>query len=151
MPSTVTSPDARVNDRASARRCRSSKVVDALSDVLRAVRLTGAVFFDIHASEPWVAETPAGASIVAAIFPGADHLIPYHVVTDGSVWGWVVDQPPVHLSTGDIIVFPQGDAHVMSSAPGCGARRTCRCIDGRATGSSRLRSRWARAVDAPPI
>ena len=32
--------------------------MDALSDVLRAVRLTGAVFFDIKASEPWVAETP---------------------------------------------------------------------------------------------
>ena len=92
--------------------------MDALSDVLRAVRLTGAVFFDIHASEPWVAETPAGASIVAGIFPGAGHLIPYHVVTNGSVWGWVLDQPPVHLSTGDIIVFPHGDAHVLSSAPG---------------------------------
>ena len=37
--------------------------MDALSDVLKAVRLTGAIFFDIHASEPWVAETPAGRSI----------------------------------------------------------------------------------------
>ena len=34
--------------------------MDALSDVLKAVRLTGAIFFDIHASEPWVAETPRG-------------------------------------------------------------------------------------------
>ena len=43
--------------------------MDALSDVLRAVRLTGAIFFDIHASEPWVAETPAGQSIASGIFP----------------------------------------------------------------------------------
>ena len=50
-----------------------------LSDVLRAVRLTGAVFFDVHASEPWVAETPPGGSIVGSIFPGAEHLISYHV------------------------------------------------------------------------
>ncbi|MEJ1961178.1 MAG: cupin domain-containing protein [Gammaproteobacteria bacterium] len=34
--------------------------MDALSDVLRAVRLSGAVYFDIRAAEPWVAETPAG-------------------------------------------------------------------------------------------
>jgi hypothetical protein len=32
--------------------------MDALSDVLKAVRLTGAVFFDVRASDPWVAETP---------------------------------------------------------------------------------------------
>lgn len=92
--------------------------MDALSDVLRAVRLTGAIFFDIHASEPWVAETPAGRLIVSKIFPDAEHLIPFHVVTQGSCWGSVLDEPPVHLSAGDIIVFPHGDAHTMSSAPG---------------------------------
>jgi AraC-like DNA-binding protein len=92
--------------------------VDALSDVLRAVRLTGAVFFDIHASEPWVAETPPGHVIVGKIFPEADHLIPYHVVTRGACWGSVADEPSIHLSAGDIIVFPHGDAHTMSSAPG---------------------------------
>jgi AraC-like DNA-binding protein len=92
--------------------------VDALSDVLRAVRLTGAIFFDIHASEPWVAETPPGSLIVGKIFPGADHLIPYHVVTRGACWGSVGDELAIHLSAGDIIVFPHGDAHAMSSAPG---------------------------------
>ena len=92
--------------------------MDALSDVLRAVRLTGAVFFDVQASEPWVAETPPGRSIVGTIFPGAEHLISYHVITGGACWGGLVGEPPVQLSAGDIIVFPHGDAHVMSSAPG---------------------------------
>ena len=92
--------------------------MDALSDVLRAVRLTGAIFFDIQVSEPWVAETPAGETIVRKIFPDAEHLIPYHVVTRGTCWGSVADDPPVRVSEGDIIVFPHGDAHRMSSAPG---------------------------------
>ncbi len=92
--------------------------MDALSDVLRTVRLTGAVFFDIQASEPWVAETPAGGSIVGRIFGDAEHLIPYHVVTRGTCWGGLLDEAPTRLETGDIIVFPHGDAHVMSSAPG---------------------------------
>jgi AraC-like DNA-binding protein len=92
--------------------------MDALSDVLQAVRLTGAVFFDIRASEPWVAETPPGSQIVGRIFPGADHLIPYHVVTRGACWGAVDGEPPVQIAAGDVIVFPHGDAHTMSSTPG---------------------------------
>src|SRR6187455_2268127 len=92
--------------------------MDALSDVLRAVRLTGAVFFDVRASAPWVAEAPTGSAIVGTIFPGAEHLISYHVVTEGQCFGGLVDQPAIPLTVGDIIVFPHGDAHVMSSAPG---------------------------------
>ena len=91
--------------------------MDALSDVLRAVRLSGAVFFDVSASPPWVAESPAGDTIVHRIFPGADHLMSYHVVTHGSCWGALVDEPPTQLLPGDIIVFPHGDAHVLSSGP----------------------------------
>ena len=92
--------------------------MDALSDVLRAVRPTGATFFDVQASEPWVAETPPGASIVGSIFPGADHLIPYHALTRGSCCGGLLDEAPLRLSAGDVIVFPHGDPHVLASAPG---------------------------------
>jgi AraC-like DNA-binding protein len=96
--------------------------VDALSDVLRAVRLTGAIFFDIQASEPWVAETPSGQAIVDAMFPGSEHLVCYHVITKGSCWASVPGEPPTRLSAGDIIVLPHGDTHVLSSTPGL--RRT---------------------------
>jgi AraC-like DNA-binding protein len=93
-------------------------LMDALSDVLRAVRLSGAVFFDVHASEPWVAEAPPGRTIVANVFPGAEHLISYHVVTRGACWGHIIGEPPRRLVAGDVIVFPHGDPHVISSAPG---------------------------------
>ncbi|HEY8551716.1 MAG TPA: AraC family transcriptional regulator [Vicinamibacterales bacterium] len=92
--------------------------MDALSDVLRAVRLTGAVFFDVRAMDPWVAATPAGAEIVGSIFPGAEHLISYHVVTHGSCWAACRGDAPVRVTTGDVVVFPHGDPHWMSSAPG---------------------------------
>jgi AraC-like DNA-binding protein len=92
--------------------------MDALSDVLRAVRLRGAIFFDIRASEPWVAETPPADSIVDAIFPGAEHLVSYHAVTRGTCWASLPDEPPILLAAGDIIVFPHGEPHVLSSAPG---------------------------------
>jgi AraC-like DNA-binding protein len=92
--------------------------MDALSDVLRAVRLTGAIFFDIQASEPWVAETPPGKAIVDAMFPGSEHLVCYHVITRGSCWACVPGEPPTRLCAGDIIVLPHGDTHVLSSTPG---------------------------------
>lgn len=91
---------------------------DTLSEVLRAVRLTGAVFFAVDASAPWVAETPPGSELRPHIMPGVEHVIEYHVVTSGSCWGGLIDEAPIRLEAGDVIVFPQGDAHVMSSAPG---------------------------------
>jgi len=92
--------------------------MDALSDVLQAVRLTGAIFFDIHASDPWVAETPPGPAIVGAMFPGSEHLVSYHVITQGSGWATVPGEAPMRLLAGDIIVLPHGDTHVLSSTPG---------------------------------
>ena len=91
---------------------------DALSEVLLAVRLSGAVFFDVQCSAPWVAEAPASCDVAASILPGLDRVIEYHVITSGSCFGGIPGEPPVHLQAGDVIVFPQGDAHVFSSAPG---------------------------------
>jgi AraC-like DNA-binding protein len=82
------------------------------------VRLSGAIFFDIRASEPWVAETPAGAAIVGAMFPDSEHLICYHIITHGACWACVPGEPPMRLLAGDIIVLPHGDTHVLSSTPG---------------------------------
>lgn len=91
---------------------------DALSDVLRAVRLTGAVFFRLDARDPWVAETPPAAACAPYAMPRAEHVIEYHVVRSGSAWAGLVDAAPVRLEAGDVVAFPQGDAHVLSSAPG---------------------------------
>jgi AraC-like DNA-binding protein len=92
--------------------------VDVLSDVLRAVRLTGAVYFDFELSAPWVAEAPPSREIAARVMPGAQRVIEYHLIARGSCWGHAIGQEPVRLHEGDLILFPQGDAHVLSSAPG---------------------------------
>ena len=92
--------------------------MDALSDVLRAVRLRGAIFFDVQASDPWAAETPPGKQIVGRMFPAAEHLISYHAITHGSCWVCVGDEPPMFLTAGDVVVIPHGDGHVLSTTPG---------------------------------
>lgn len=109
---------------------------DALSDLLRTVRLTGATFFDVAAAEPWVAEQPAPAFILPKILPGAERLIAYHVVTEGRCFATVVGQEPVALEGGEVIVITTGEPHVMSSSPGMRARPVTReAVDTASAGS----------------
>jgi AraC-like DNA-binding protein len=91
---------------------------DVLSDVLRAIRLTGAVYFDFELSSPWVVEAPPSREIVGKVMPDAQRVIEYHLIARGTGWGHAVGEEPIRLREGDAIVFPQGDAHVLSSAPG---------------------------------
>jgi AraC-like DNA-binding protein len=90
---------------------------DTLSDVLRAVRLRGAVFYYIEGAAPWVAEAPPAPEIIPAIMPGVEHMIEFHGIVEGSCWAALVGESPIRLEAGDLVLFPQGDAHVMSSAP----------------------------------
>src|SRR5262245_9024134 len=96
---------------------------DTLSDVLQAVRLTGAVFNFVDAGTPWAAEADDARTLLPRVMPAAQHLIPYHVVTSGACYGRLIDaegrnlEEPVRLAAGDVIVLPHGDRHVLSSAP----------------------------------
>jgi hypothetical protein len=48
---------------------------DRLPDVLRAVRLDGAFFYAVEASEPWSVEAVAAKDLTPRVLPGAEHLI----------------------------------------------------------------------------
>jgi hypothetical protein len=89
---------------------------DPLSDVLRSIRLTGALFFLVDAAPPWRIALPDGKALAPAVLPRAQHIISYHVVREGTCWGHVRGHPPVRLHAGDILVLPRGDAYAMSMA-----------------------------------
>ena len=91
---------------------------DTLSDVLRGVRLRGAVFFNVSARNEWAAEAPAARELAPLMMRGFDHVIEYHAVVRGGCWAGTLDGPSVRLFAGDVVMFPHGDAHVLSSAPG---------------------------------
>lgn len=95
---------------------------DVLSDVLRHVRLRGALYYRVGGNTAWAAEAPPSRDIAAAVMPEAEHVMEYHVVTRGDCWGAIVGEAPVRLQSGDILLFPHGDPHVVSSAPGMRAR-----------------------------
>ena len=90
---------------------------DTLSDLLRSVRLRGAVFYYVSFRDRWCAEGLAAKEIAEAVMPGCEHVMEYHMIAKGSAWAAVSGLAPVRLAAGDVVMFPQGDRHVLSSAP----------------------------------
>lgn len=91
--------------------------VDTLSTVLRSVRVTGAVLFAVDAAAPWTADAPPAREIGQRILPGAEHFIEFVWIRAGACWGGLAGEPPTRLEEGDVMLFPRGDEHVVSSSP----------------------------------
>lgn len=91
---------------------------DALSDLLRSVRIRGAVFYYVSCRDQWCSEASSASEIAEAVMPGCEHVMEFHMIGKGNGWAAIPGEPPVRLSAGDIVMFPQGDPHVLSSAPG---------------------------------
>lgn len=94
--------------------------MDVLSEVLRGVRMTGAIYFDVRARAPWHAETPPLSHIHGRVMPESEYVIGFHIMLDGWCWAQLGDEsePPVRMNEGDAVLIPHGDAHVMGSEPG---------------------------------
>lgn len=91
---------------------------DPLSDVLRTVKLQGALLFLVDATSPWCVDIPEAREFADIILPRARHVVSYHVVVEGRGLASVPGIEPTPFDTGDIVVFPHADPYVMSSAPG---------------------------------
>ena len=87
--------------------------MDALSEAMRAVRITGALFFNGEFAAPWRFATPAQEQIRPTISPDSERLVLFHLVTEGQASARVAGHDEVGLDAGDIVVFPHGDAHEL--------------------------------------
>jgi AraC-like DNA-binding protein len=92
--------------------------MDVLSDVLRVVRLSGAVFFNAEFSSPWSISSPRGDELAAMILPSAECVALFHVLVEGEAFFRCAEHVEVHLRSGDVIVFPHAHPHDMSSHRG---------------------------------
>lgn len=92
--------------------------MDALSELLRVIRLTGAAFIDAELSAPWAIQTPPPGAIAERLAPGAEVVIPYHLVPEGGCFVQVKGEAAVAVSGGEVVMVPHGEAHVLSSQPG---------------------------------
>jgi AraC-like DNA-binding protein len=92
--------------------------MDALSQTLRVVRLCSAIFINARFSAPWCYQSPRADKVVHLLAPGAERLVIFHLIIEGDCHALIGKDAPVHLSAGDVVLFPQGDAHLMCSEPG---------------------------------
>lgn len=95
----------------------SASGIDVLSDMLRSVRLTGAMLFLVEASTPWVSWAPQAEAFRRVVLPAAQHLISLHIVTHGSCWAGLTGAPSERLDTGDVLLVPHGDAYYLADPP----------------------------------
>ena len=77
---------------------------DALSDILRLIRLKGCVYFQSDFSSPWGMDMGAGS------------FAQFHLVVRGQCW-LIMDGLRHRLAAGDIVVLPHGDAHTLVDEP----------------------------------
>lgn len=89
--------------------------MDVLSDVLRTIRLEGALFLHAELGAPWCFNVPKGTDIAQVLNPGAQGLAIFHLILKGHCWAQVQGGEPVRLSQGDMVVIPHGDTHVVGS------------------------------------
>src|SRR5690242_16583319 len=92
--------------------------MDAFSQILSGVKLNGAVFFTAEFSAPWGLTTAASNVIAAKVAPAAEHLVLYHLLIEGKAVVELTDGQSTELGPGDIVIFPHGDPHHMSSGKG---------------------------------
>jgi hypothetical protein len=88
--------------------------MDALSEALNAVRMTGAIFYHAECTAPWGFRVPCVRDVAHVLAPGTERLVSYHLVTEGKA---VVCFPEaaIPVSAGDVLIIPHGDAHTVSN------------------------------------
>jgi len=91
--------------------------MDVLSEVLKVVKLEGAVYYNGEFSAPWSFRSPASHRLAPYLAPGAGHVIIYHLFIEGRGYAEIKNGPRVTLEPGDIVVFPHGDPHLIGNGP----------------------------------
>ena len=91
---------------------------DPLSEALRSVHLSGAIFLDAELSAPWGFASPPASAGAHLIAPSAEHLILFHLLVEGEASVRIPGQASVALEAGDIAVLPLGDAHELWNGRG---------------------------------
>ena len=92
--------------------------MDAISEILRRVELSGALYFHAEFSAPWGVAAPPSQELAPVLATGDTHLVIYHLILAGGAVVRLDGLPPVRLNAGDIVVLPHGDSHRITSDDG---------------------------------
>jgi AraC-like DNA-binding protein len=103
--------------------------MDALSEVLKAVRLTSGIFLDAEFTAPWCIDSAPGEADIAHILPQAEQVSIFHLLTEGRCRAKLPGGTALDLEVGDLLMFPHGDGHLMGSDVQLAPRETWELVD----------------------
>jgi AraC-like DNA-binding protein len=89
--------------------------MDALSEALNAVRMTGAIFYSLECSAPWGFSVPHLHDVAHVLAPGTERLVSYHLVTEGEAIVQFGEDEPIPVNAGEVLIIPHGDAHTVTN------------------------------------
>lgn len=90
--------------------------MDALSDVLRVVRLTGGVFLDAEFTAPWCVTAKVAPEDCRPFLEAPEHVIAYHCVVAGRLLLQTETDEPMEVRAGEIVLLPRNDSHRLGSS-----------------------------------
>lgn len=108
---------------------------DPLADLLRSIRLEGAVFLAADFTEPWCIRAQITPADCAPFLVGTDRIICYHVVTEGRMRLTWSGGDPVEVTAGEVVIMPGNDLHELASGPGVPAVRATDFLEPRTHGA----------------
>src|SRR5262252_2607961 len=84
--------------------------MDALSDVLKSVRLEGAIYLNAEFTAPWCIRAQYGLESVRTSLAG-DHVAFFHYFSEGRCQVHAGEgREPLTIAAGDLVIFPHGTA-----------------------------------------
>ncbi len=90
--------------------------MDVLSEVLKAVKLDGAFFYNGEFSAPWCVRSPASRAMVPYLSTDSGHVIIFHLLIEGRGYAGVEGEgKKLLLNAGDIVIFPHGEPHILGN------------------------------------
>jgi AraC-like DNA-binding protein len=89
--------------------------MDALSDILRVVRLKGGVFLHAEFTAPWCIFSQFAGEDFGQLLEDAKHLVLYHYVVEGHLRAQIPNQEPVEIEAGEVLILPHNDLHLLGS------------------------------------
>src|SRR5262245_3374026 len=89
--------------------------MDALSDVLRVIRLKGGVFLHAEFTAPWCISSKVSLKDCGPLLEGAEHLVLYHYVVEGRLIAQIPNGQPVEIEAGEVVILPHNHGHLLGS------------------------------------
>lgn len=92
--------------------------MDALSDVLRVVGLTGAVFVDAEFTAPWAVCGKISPEVCRPFMTPPERVVAFHYVSEGGLTVTLENGDASQLDAGQVVLLPHNDFHIFGSGAG---------------------------------